>query len=338
MTNRYTLFKPLILSLLKTTSEEEEVAVASSLAALYQGLLEDVIPNKYFASTKATHLDGGIALSSQHALDCLQDPLRTVRFIKATYHAIHVAFSRFPNEKIELVYAGCGPAAPIVMPLLSLFTTAQLAITLLDINESSINSVSALISELGATAFFRKYHLGDAVLYTHLKEYPLHIVLSETMDKGLTKEPQVRITQNLVPQLIDNGIFIPEAINIYTEHSFYSKEPYFDISKNVLELGPEIETRDRQPLFSITKEIQEAPAFEYLSDIIEVPVNFTDTPDICIYAEVFIFGDQKLLKAQSLISNPFCVISLYNLKSKKYRLHHTTHDIPKWVCREYKVD
>ncbi len=338
MTDKYTLFEPLTLSLLKTTSEEEEVAVASLLATRYQDLLEDVVPNKDFANTNATHIDGGIALSSQHALDCLRDPLRTVRFIKATFNAIHEAFSRFPNEKIELVYAGCGPAAPIVMPLLSLFTTDQLAITLLDINESSINSVSALINELGATAFFRKYHLGDAVLYTHPKEYPLHIVLSETMDKGLTKEPQVRITQNLASQLIGSGIFIPEAIHIYTEHSFYSKEPYFDISKNVLALGPKIETRDKQPLFSITKEIQQVPAFEYLSDIIEVPFDFKDTPDICIYAEVFIFGDQKLLKAQSLISNPFCVASLYNLKSNKYRLHHTTHDIPKWEYIAHKTD
>ncbi len=330
MPAKYLLFEPIVRSLLNTSSNQDEVEVANQLSNVYHKLLEDVVSDRSFTNTYPTHIDGGIALSSQHALDCLQDPLRTVRFIKATYLAIHEAISRFPNKKIELVYAGCGPAAPIVMPLLSLFDPDQLTITLLDINKSSISSVSALINELGATSYFREHYLGDAVLYAHPKEYPLHIVLSETMDKGLTKEPQVRITQNLASQLIENGIFIPEAIKVYTEHSFYSKEPYFDISKNVLALGPKIETWGRQLLFSITKEIQQAPAFEYLSDIIEVPSDFTDTPDICIYADVYIFGDIKLLKAQSLISNPFCVASLYNLKSEKYRLHHTTQEIPDW--------
>ena len=222
MTAKYNVFKNLIGLLLESKSEAEEIAVANSLTRTYHNLLEDIVANKQYANTQPTHIDGGIALSSQHALDCLKDPLRTVRFIKGTYFAILDAFNRFPNTPIELVYAGCGPGAPIVIPLLSAFESSQLKITLLDINESSMESVTALIKALEAESFFRKPYLGDAIQYKHPSDIPLHIVLSETMDKGLTKEPQVRITQNLAPQLPPNGIFIPEAIHIFTEHSFYS--------------------------------------------------------------------------------------------------------------------
>ena len=330
MSAKYSLFKPISQELLDSSTEEEEVAIAHTLAMQYQQLLKSSVITSAYADKVATHLDGGIALSSQHALDCLKDPLRTVRFIKATYYAILDSIDRFPNEKIELLYAGCGPAAPIIMPLLSLFGPRQLSITLLDINTTSIDSVSALINALGAQEFFRSILLEDAITYVHPPELPLHIVLSETMDKALTKEPQVRITQNLASQLSDDGIFIPESIDVYTEHSFYSKEPYFDIYKNVLELGSPFQSIDKQLLFSVTKNIQNEIEFKYTSDVIETPVNFHETPDICIYARITIYGNQCLSKSKSLISNPICVTSLYNLKGKSYKLCYTTKGIPHW--------
>jgi len=334
MLAHYSLFKTITKALLDTVTEEEEVAIAQSLASQYQELLESSVQTSSYADTAPTHLDGGIALSSQHALDCLKDPLRTVRFIKATYQALLESFERFPNQKIELVYAGCGPAAPIILPLLSLFDPKQLLITLIDINKTSIQSVSSLIDAIDARGFFRAILLEDAIKYKHPGDLPLHIILSETMDKALTKEPQVRITQNLASQLLDNGILIPESIDIYAEHSFYSKEPYFDIYKNVLELGPPIQSRDKQLLFSITKDIQNHIEFEFTSNSVTLPTDFNDTPDISIYAEIKIFQDHYLKKSKSLISNPYCVTSLYNLKSKSYKLSYTTRDIPNWHCVE----
>jgi hypothetical protein len=101
-----------------------------------------------------------------------------------------------------------------------------------------------------------------------------------------------------------------------------------------LELGSAIKTANKLPLFTITKNIQNKHEFEYLSDEIEVPVAFTDTPDICIFAEIVIFGTQKLLKAESLISNSHCVTSLFNLKLKHYQLQYATLGIPNWKTIE----
>ncbi|GHC63415.1 hypothetical protein [Ulvibacter litoralis] len=330
----FRLLKVITVALLKTTSEADEVRAAHSLATYYETLLKASVSDASYENTEASALEGGIALSSQQALDCMQDPLRTVRFIKGTYHAILAAISRFPNQKIELLYAGCGPGAPIVIPLLSMFSSEQVSVTLLDITESSIASVSEIILQLKLENYIRDIVLADAILYKFPEGIPLHILVSETMDKGLTKEPQVRIIQNLAPQLVENGLLIPESIDLYTEHSFYSKEPYFDIYKNVLELPPPIKTVGRQLLFSIDKHIQKQKAFEFTSNAIQVPVHFNDTPDICVYAVIIVFKPIQLPKGKTQISNPVCVASLYNLKETSYSLQYTTKAIPSWTFYE----
>lgn len=320
----------IVTILLNSKTNQDEVLAAKSLAEYFQELLVKQLPKKEFSITQNTIINGGIALSSQHAIDCLGDPLRTVRFIKATYQAINDSFTKFPTEKINLLYAGCGPGAPLILPLLSQFSSEKLSITLLDINESSIVSVKTLIKSLEYEDFFRDIRLTDATTYSFPKNIPLHIILSETMDKGLSKEPQVRITQNLAPQLIEDGILIPEEIEIYTEHTFYSKEPYFDIYKDVLNLGNPTTTIDKQVLFTISKDIADKPPFFFESDWIEVPKECNDTPDISIVAKIKIYKDQILEKGESLISNPFPVYCLFNLTSSHYKLIHTTEGIPSW--------
>lgn len=208
-------FQNIISNLLKSQTEQEEVTSAQALEIVYQELLEKISTAFAHRDTKETVLSGGIALSSQHALDCLKDPLRTVRFIKSMNAAIMDAQKQFPNDTIEILYAGCGPVAPIILPLLHLYQSNELQVTLLDITATSKFSVTALIELLGAQSFFKPFQLCDAISYKHPSETPLHIIVSEVMDKALLREPQVRVTQNLVPQLSENGIFIPQRIDIF---------------------------------------------------------------------------------------------------------------------------
>lgn len=317
-------------ALLTAHSETMEVAATQKLAQKYESLLAELVHKDTYSNSTATTVDGGIALSSKHALDCLKDPLRTSRFITGTYQAIKDTMATVQERPIQLLYAGCGPAAPLVLPYLHEFNPAELQITLLDITSTSLQSVKQLIDYLGLNAYINAYALDDATTYTHPTKKGLHIIVSETMDKGLTKEPQVRITQNLAPQLHPTGVFIPEEIKLFSEHTFYGKEPYFDIYKNVLKLPDLYASTDTQELFSITKNIDSSKPFEFESKPIAIPQNFLETPDIAVYAQVHIYKERVLNKAKSLLSNSTCITSLYSLNCKTYKLKHTTIGMPQW--------
>ena len=207
---------------------EEELIHAKLLSDFFVNLIYN---NKESLQQKTTEtlIPGGIALSSADAAICLNDQLRTSRFIKGTYIAIKELLHRFPNQKINILYAGCGPYAPLLLPLLPFFNKEDIRVTLLDINAASIQSVKELMSILDLRDYIHDIIQTDAVKYKQPELHPLHLVITETMFHALIREPQVAITANLAPQITKNGILIPEEIKLDLVYTFFGKELYLQI-------------------------------------------------------------------------------------------------------------
>ena len=172
-----------------------------------------ILPDASFnAWTEDSLLQDGVAINPQAAAHCVTDYLRSVIFLRGAHAAINTAASRFPNTALQILYAGCGPYATLLLPLLTRFDPGELDICLLDIHPQSMRAVRQLIAhfELG------DHHIstveGDACNYQHPTS--VHLILSETMQKALEQEPQFAITANLAPQLHPGGIFIPEKIEV----------------------------------------------------------------------------------------------------------------------------
>jgi len=185
----------------------------SSLDGLFRditGMREDTVDPR---DRSAVSLPAGSAISPLDAGRCLLDPRRTAIYLRGVYGAIREAQQRFSGEVIHVLYAGCGPFAPLCLPLLPLLAGQAVRFTLLDAHARAVESVQAILAALrweGSADCL----VGDATHHRNPKHRPLHVVVSETMQKALEKEPQVAILMNTAPQLTPGGLMVPEMIAV----------------------------------------------------------------------------------------------------------------------------
>lgn len=330
MKNIYKNFYTTTNAILSSTSIKEEFMALDMLIDNYKYINPELFK---ISLNKETITQGGIALSLTSARDCIKDPIRTVRFLKGIYEGVSTIKEKFKNEKITILYAGCGPLGTLIIPILHLFSPDDIEVILLDIHKQSIISVKKIIENLGYESYIKSFIVADATTYQHTKEKKLHIVITETMDRALINEPQVAITTNLSKQLHKNGILIPQEITVFRGNAFFAKERVFnaDITQEKLQKNPIIE---RKKLISITKDIEDNTKFSYETETISIPKFFEEKPDICLYTKVIVFREVCIENAESYITNPICLVSMYNLKSDTYKLCYSIKNIPKWELIE----
>jgi hypothetical protein len=157
-------------------------------------------------------LASGVAINPGAAAHCVTDYRRTVVFMRGLHAALQAGLLRFPDRPLRVLYAGCGPYATLLLPLLQLFAPTELEVYLLDVHQRSLDCVRALLAHFELGSYRVCTVQADASSYRHPER--LHLIVAEAMQKSLEQEPQVAVTCNLAPQLCAKGLFLPRRIDV----------------------------------------------------------------------------------------------------------------------------
>jgi hypothetical protein len=198
----------------ETTSPQQKRSSVHALHQLFVSLgainsLEDPVD-----LPDHLQLPSGRAIAPRQAGLCLLEPLRTSVFAAGLKDAIGDLLQQLPGKTIRVLDAGCGPYALLPLLAASFYTPQQVQFTLLDIFEQNLASAKTLISNLGMMDYFSGFILTDATTYISPCDAIPDIVISETMNKALEKEPQAAITLKLAAQLPPHGILLPKNISV----------------------------------------------------------------------------------------------------------------------------
>ncbi|MBL7806151.1 MAG: hypothetical protein JNL02_20580 [Saprospiraceae bacterium] len=184
-------------------------------AALYELFLRiSGFNEKEEAFRRDVQMPSGKALGPVWAAFCLKDAIRTRIFLRGILKALEAARHRFPGTPIHVLYAGCGPFATLMLPLVPLLKENSAVFTLLDVWPENVQSVKRLIDAFQAESFVREIAVADAVRYRIDPNGRAHVLVMELLQAGLSKEPQVAALANLAPQLLPGGIVLPERIRV----------------------------------------------------------------------------------------------------------------------------
>jgi predicted RNA methylase len=159
------------------------------------------------------HFENGKALGTTWAALCIRDLLRTKTFIKGLFNAIEYVKDT-KKGPVNVIYAGTGPFAALILPIMATYSEEEVQFTLLEVNKVSFEIANQVINKLGFGGFIKEAANEDATKYIVNPDHQIDIVVSETMQHALKREQQVPIVMNIMSQMREGVILIPEKITL----------------------------------------------------------------------------------------------------------------------------
>lgn len=264
----------------------------------------------------------GKAISPTDAARCVLDIARMTKFTHGIFAAIKKAQIDFQGEKIKILYAGCGPFAALALPHCTRFGPDEIEFTVIDVHQRSLDSARKIAGKLGFEDHFAEFISADAAVYK--SEDKFHIIVTETMQKTLEKEPQVAITRNLAGNLRENGTFIPQKITVKAHLASLAME--FSAS------DPSIMQKARIPLgtlleLTVNSDDIRAP------QVITIPPGEIESKDLILTTELEIFDGILLGDYESGITYPTVLHNILPKENMKIEFKYESGEVPGFVWK-----
>lgn len=273
------------------------------------------------------YLSNGKAVSVSSAAHCLLEMKRTAVFLRGIKKAIDDKIIETESrERISILYAGTGPYATLILPLLHLYRPEEIRIDLLDINEISLSSAVGLIQKIGYSDFISGVICADACTIQSSRKYD--IIISETMQACLKKEPQLAIMQNLIPQMNIGGVFIPEEISI----DAYLTDPKTEHNR-LIAPDPEKSARPRIFLGNVFRVDKENLKTENLKNTLLLPASQDLFPELKLFTSIRVYADEMLGENNCSLNLPLKYYDFRAQKGTSVQLWYEQGATPGIKCR-----
>jgi len=229
-------------------------------------------------------LDAGVAIAPVDAARCILDFRRTAAYMRGTLAAITAA-GACTDGPVDVLYAGCGPLAPLAVALCH--RAPQARFWPVDIHRDATESVRRLVSGAGYEEQFGDIVRADAARH----RWPVagHVAIAEVMQKALEKEPQIAVAANLATHLRPGGVLVPKRISLHVQLLDPAVE--FDLEQGA---AREAKVRVRVPLSPLLQ-LRADNAAE-LTGGSEVEFEFTDPRGLqaMVSTRIDVYGDISL--------------------------------------------
>lgn len=159
-------------------------------------------------------LPSGWAISPVQAGLCAREPYRSAAFIQGLAQAVRERLAVNGGRPVRVLYAGCGPFALLALPVMAVLSATQVQFAILDVHMETLDYARELIAALGLDSHIDEYICADAAAYQMPAGAMPDVIVSETMNTALGKEPQVAILRNLHAQA-PAAALLPAAVTVH---------------------------------------------------------------------------------------------------------------------------
>lgn len=273
-------------------------------------------------------LDTGNALGLTWAAMCIKEFARTKEFMDGVLEAVSDLLPQKAGKPVRVLYAGTGPFATLILPLITRFSSEQVQFTLLDINAQSLACLQKMFALLELEAYIHHIEQVDATAYTLPAGEQVDVFITETMLNALRKEPQVAICMHIVPQLPPNVIMIPEQIILHA--GFLDAKQ--TTTNNTIDANHSVHVLDTIFVFDKKLIQQYAPQYQagklpfyFLPTEVDIPRELAEN-----LRTLYIFTDITIYKQARLTLNQ-CSLNL------PMRVANLTQPLPTAVTLQYQI-
>lgn len=263
--------------------------------------------------------DNGSAIGVFWAARCIKEIFRTQRFARGLLAAINDVKRLKKDEPVHVLYAGTGPFATLALPIMASFSPQEVQFTLLEINPKSYEMLQHVIKEFGFDAYVHHIEITDATQW-NIGSNHIDVVVSETMNRALIKEPQVSIMLNLASQLPTSVIFIPQEIKV----SLCQEEGNLDSLKI-----DDLMVFDKNYIFEVIRR-SEKRNWNFEEKILDI--TFSSTTKLQYQTEIKVYKDNFLGYNDSSLNFPEKLKTKDLSGQKKIKFKYSSLGVPgfKW--------